>query len=128
MHATEHGDGGGGCDAAWGGAFRRELASLGVRNVGSAANEVAAPAYLLEQLHGLQGAATAAGATLQVERQQASGHFTIDFLTDFTSVYVARSFAPSSAPLFGVSYRTIIGIPSRYCPRSHTHTSLQLSR
>jgi hypothetical protein len=69
-----------------------------VRNVGSAANEVAAPAYLLGQLRELQGAATAAGANLQVERQQASGHFAIDFLTDFTSVYVARRPPPLFAP------------------------------
>lgn len=54
--------------------------------MGSAANEVLAPAYLLEQLTALQGAAEAAGAALQVDRQQASGHFAIDFLTDFTSV------------------------------------------
>jgi hypothetical protein len=63
------------------------LASFGVRNVGSPANEVAAPAYILQELQKLQKVARQSGAKIEIDRQTASGAFELNFLSHFTSVY-----------------------------------------
>ena len=65
--------------------------------------QVEAPRYITGYLRKLQAMAKRKGATLEIDRQQTSGVFEIDFLTDFTSVYsnltnvVARLSWPSSA-------------------------------
>ncbi|KAK3259948.1 hypothetical protein CYMTET_31075 [Cymbomonas tetramitiformis] len=90
------------------------LCALGVRNVGSRANEVHAPEYILAELETLKIEASRVGAELEIDRQYASGAFYLGFLTDFTSVYhnltniVARLHWP------GVSHRHAILLGAHY--------------
>lgn len=81
----------------------RAITSLGVRTVGSRANEELTPALLLERLNQMEARAAAAGmpnfAKTSVQRP-ASGAYSSSFLNGFTNVYANGAYAP--APAFGL--------------------------
>ena len=63
------------------------LCATGPRTVGSTANERHAVDILQRELEAVREEAAQHGATLEVERQQASGAFYTDFINGFTNAY-----------------------------------------